>query len=257
MTREQAIEVCGKLLALAARGGTVGEAAAAAAKAEEILTRYELTADLVNGVGAGSVEEAVASFYQQPEGWLDDMPTRIVRWRWVLASRLTRLHGCFCFLGRRGSGVTIEIIGRPSDVDTVRYFYAWLTREIEHLTKLHGRGMGLVWRNNFSHGTVDGIITRLQEQREATAKTVKEEYRDNPHALVLVSQSLERIATHAVEAREFGYKLYRLRSFGRGGAGQQFNPTARDAGRTASQTINLGNSGTLPGRPARQIGGRS
>lgn len=245
MTREQAVQVCAKLLRLAARGGTVGEAAAAAAKAEEILTRFELTADLVAGLERGP-DEAAASFGDAPEGWLDDA-ARLVRWRYELSVRVSRLHGCFVFQGRRGRGTSLEIVGRPSEVEAVRYLFAWLAGEVEQLTARHGRGMGTVWRNNFARGAVDEIGRRLREQRDATAAEVRAEQASNPHALMIVARSLERITEHAVEAREVGYRVHKLRQTS--SRGSRFDGNAREAGRAAGRSVNLS--------ARRQIGGRS
>lgn len=258
MDRNEAIRKAASLLTLAARGGTVGEAAAAAARAQSIMDRFELTHDLVSGLSAKDAEEeAIESFYDRPSGWLDSTPEK-QPWRYQLASAIAEMHGAFIFTSRRSGRhqhSTLEIVGRPSSVEAVRYLYAWLAEELLNLITKYGRGMGGVWRREFAEGCASEVARRLHEQRTQTVREVKAEYSANPYALVQIETNLQRMQD-AAPTREFAYKRHGLVS---GGSRRvQSNATARDLGRTAGRAVNLSPvRGSIGPGAARQIGGRS
>lgn len=260
--REKAIKTAAALLRLAARGGTVHEAATAAAKAQEVMDRWELTHAMVREENEEKPDAGpITSFADAPEGWLDVM-SQWKHWRWVVANGLARLHGCFCFQSRRAAaGMTssearaCEIVGRPGDVETVRYFYQWLTREITHLTDTHGKGMGGVWRRNFAEGAAGEVIERLKQQRQQTADRVRAEVTSST-ALVRLDQALARWGDDLKQSSALAEVRYKLRTskIGR----RQHEPSAREAGRAAARNIDLaGGKARLGTGARRQIEGAS
>ena len=252
MTRAEATRKVAALLRLAGRPGTVGEAAAAAGKAAEIMAAYEITheAALDHGTERPEPDEATESFADKPEGWLDSRG-RYQMWRGLLAREIAGCHGCFTFHGHRGEGATVEIVGAPGAVEHVRYTFAWLSRAVESLVNQHGRGLGPVWRREFCEGAALEIGVRLKAARTAAADHVAA---DNPHALVRVQEAVARIEARAVAVKQFAYMHHRLRS---GGARQTYrNESARAAGQQAARGLNLGGArGTIGGRQLRLGGG--
>jgi hypothetical protein len=253
MTRDEAIRKVTALLRLAQRGGTVDEAATAAARAQDLMDRFELTQSVVEELdGKPHVEdEPILDFNRVAEGYIDSTK-ETVYWRWYLAHGIAKLHGCYVWQSRRGKGKATEVIGRPGSVEVVRYTFSWLSLEIEELVSRHGRGMGLVWRREFCEGAVSTIIKRLEQQRADTVSSVRSEYANNPHALMLVSNSLIRMQD-ATEARALALRTYRL-SKGHSRAYTQRDHTAREAGAEAARGINLNQPGRSIGAGQRSIG---
>jgi len=245
--RHEAVRKAAALLRLAARPGTAGEAAAAAAKAQDMLDRWNLTEAAVTLAGHDEQQpEAPRDYYDVPEGWLDSTP-RAIPWRSILCRALCALHGCYYFQAWRGKGSSLEIVGPPAGVESVRYVYAWLVREVDRLTDQHGAGLGRVWRREFAEGAAHEIGRRLKEQRAETAREVRAEYVANPCALVRVDSALARIGQDAEASRMLATRVHNLRTRA-GSSNRQHNGTAREAGRQAGARVNLKPSrGSLPG----------
>lgn len=253
MDRTEALRKVAALLRLAARGGTVDEAATAAARAQDLMDRYELTRDVVAELDGQPREqdEPITDFYGVAEGYLDTTKTT-VHWRWSLAHAIAKLYGCYIWQSRRGKGKSTEVVGRPGSVESVRYLFSWLALEIEQLVQHYGRGMGLVWRREFCEGAAHAIAQRLKQQRADTVQAMRVEYTNNPHALALVEQSLVRLQ-ETEQSRQLAQAKYRLRS-GRSRAYTQTNYTAREAGAEAARSINLNRANRSIGSGQRSIG---
>jgi hypothetical protein len=231
MTHEEAVSKAIRLLKLA-QSDNPHEAASAAAKAQEIIDRYKLT-----GIGEGSEipgasapEEEIRDF----ENPLESTSGNLARWRVALASTLARANQSQIYLLRVYNGSRIQIVGRPSDAETIRYLYQYLVNEIERLTKVHAKGNGKTWANNFRLGIVEEIGSRLREQREATVEQIKIE---SPSAIVRVDQSLARLEAQSAQVKEWMKENLKLRQTY---ARSSFDSSAREAGRRAGQSIQLG-----------------
>ena len=257
MTRDEAIRKATALLRLAARPGTAGEAAAAAGLAQDMLDRWNLTRDALNLDGAPeprAEDEPLTDFAAAEAGYLDTTK-RLQVWRWMLANKLARLHGCYLWHGRRGDGCSLEIVGRPSQVETVRYLFAWLARETQRLTDQYGRGLGATWRREFSEGCAREIGARMEAQHAATVQAVRQESAPNPCALVCVNRAVARLDDDRASARTLATATYRLRSSSTSSS-RTYNGTARDAGRRAAGSVNLAPArGSLAGAQGRLSGG--
>lgn len=163
------IEKIRKLRALA-QSSNVHEAAAAAAAASRLLQEHELAEAEVEAAGQAPTESAARA-----ELPLDEYGNQISAWRNQLAGTLKRMHGCAGWVDRHRNPSTGRIdrqrdviVGRPSDVATVRYLYAWLTTEIERLAAAQGRGKGRAWAHAFKLGAVVGIREKLEEAAAVT-----------------------------------------------------------------------------------------
>lgn len=116
-----------KLLALS-KSSNVHEAATAAARAAELMLQYKLdAADLEIAAGEREAPEAVTE--ETLEG--DAGRRKATSWRGALAHVLGEAFNAKSY-SVWGSN-KIQIIGRPSDIQTVRYLFAYLGNEIERL----------------------------------------------------------------------------------------------------------------------------
>ena len=177
------LEKVRKLRALST-SSNVHEAAAAAAAAERLLQEHRLVeADLeAAGAEARTRAGAVCGGTIHVEG------ARRTLWRVQLATNLARAHGCETYLEphavadgaiRRLSWHHV-ILGRPDDVENVKYVFGWLSSVITQLVERHGKGRGISWRRSFCIGAVFGI----REAMEAAAAVVRS--RASSSALVVL-----------------------------------------------------------------------
>lgn len=151
-----------KLLALSTSANP-HEAALAAAKAQEILFRHNLSlamveAELAEGPGAGYVKDRFDS-----GGWMD--------WRRRLIAAIARNNFCrgVSYQGTRDVG----IVGEPHNVLVVKHLYAFLVRELMRLAEIEVAGQPVLtedesraWKRSFYQGAVRTIAQRLAEQRQ-------------------------------------------------------------------------------------------
>lgn len=151
--------------------GSLHEAEAAAARAEEMIHRYKL--------------ERAAVFAAEPEVSRQDEPigdeTLRVEgrkdWRSSIVFTLARNHGCKAYYWRRWNSLMrrfqqeTHVVGRASDVETVRYMAAWLVVEITKLadafvaSRFHTSPRAA--RNAFCLGAVRGIGDAMMRGRQA------------------------------------------------------------------------------------------
>lgn len=254
------------LLRLAARAGTPAEAANAAAHAQAVMDRYQLTRDAVEIAGSQQPEkiEDFADFSDRDGGELLGY-VRTDAWRVQLAGNLARLNGCFVFRssrtvrnveGKQEHRRSLEIVGRPSQVETTRYLNGWLAQEVGRMASDQGVGMGQVWRREFCEGAVSEIDAILRRQRAETIQQVRTEAKSET-AIVLASveHAIVRMQTGTAEAGKFAHAKHKLVN-GSGGSRGRYDGGARAAGAAAARTINLsGAKGALPGR-TRMLPGR-
>lgn len=234
MTREEAVRKAAALLRLAARGGTVGEAAAAAGKAQEIMDRYELTREVMgDGAAAPEPDEPIVDFGGRAGGSLDETAKTEI-WLGILSRNIALNHGCYVFVDRRNEAFTIQIVGRPTMVETVRYLYGWLKGEIARLAREKGAGMGSGWRRSFRVGAAQEIGIVLKRQRGRTVAEVQAENAGNPHALMLVNRGLARLDPAGAEAH--ARAVYEI---GKGPKGRSTDPDAHEQGRQAARSLKI------------------
>ena len=254
MSRSDAVRKITALLRLAERGGTSEEAASAAAMAQALMDKYEIESAALALDGAPEEpEESPMDSGDTPGGSLEQSG-RLERWRVALARALVNVNGCFLYTSRRNGKKTIEIVGRPSQAETVRYLYGWLTKEVERLRESHGKGLGPVWRREFSEGVVDTLRERLKGQRAKTLDEMRAAATTST-ALVRINSAVAKVETYGREAMIYARSKHSFRSGG-GSYGGQRNDSARGAGRAAGHGVPLGGNARRVGQgQQRQIGG--
>lgn len=163
------IEKIRKLLALS-KSSNANEAAAAAAAAQRLMAEHQI-AEAELEVGDGPRESACKSA-DPIDAFGEQAPT----WKGVLCQGLADLLGCEVWLEwvkkpGGGLGRLMQVVGRPSDVASLRYLYAWLVSEIERLTQKHAKGKGRTYANSYRLGAVHGCLDAMQTaNREVRAK---------------------------------------------------------------------------------------
>lgn len=192
MTQDDAVRKAMACLRLA-KSSNQAEAALAASKAQEIIDAYKLDINSLDFESNCVKEdnEPIRNFADDP---IDRTPLKESRWALTLASVVARSNQCKVYYSNLGQGnYVLKIIGRPSDVNTVRYIYAFLKSEVIRLCKENTVGNSGHYKWQYSQGVVDTIRLKLAEQKEQTVKQAQTEHGNNPLALVRVNNAVARM----------------------------------------------------------------
>lgn len=196
---DEVIEKVKKLHRLAScKGATPDESALAAARAQEIIDRYKLNWEDLNGEtdtdDDEEVEKCDVPLDEFVHNWL------VTPWAFRLANIVCRFNQCevIQYTRQQNNGKTypirsMKIIGHASDVTLVRYLYGYLKQEVLRLDKVNCQGKDGKWRRAFCIGVVDTIYQKLHEQQQATQDTVKNENAGNLMALVRIDKAIARL----------------------------------------------------------------
>lgn len=233
MNYQEAIEKAVKLLRLSTSSNP-HEAALAASRAQEIIDRFNIEAAALALDGKPTEpDEPVKDFASDP---LDDS---FATWKWRFLATLVKLNGCKAY---RSNGLVL--VGRPSDVQTVRYFYAWLVREIDTLARKECKGNGRVYSNNWRIGCAETVAERLRGQQKATRQAVVHEIETGSLPLEYKKLALVRVNAALAKVDE---KLADVDAFckanlnSRQCSGHRItgHASAREAGRKAGYNIRM------------------
>ncbi len=164
---DRVVERVQKLLALSTSQNP-HEAALAAAKAQALLFKHNLSLSLVEAGAARNSQTVYISDRFDSGGRTN--------WRRALLAAVARNNFCrgVSYRGSRDVG----IVGEPHNIAVVKDLYAFLVREITHLADLgaagrpaSGRESTRAWKRSFYQGAVVTIEQRLaaQRRRDATA----------------------------------------------------------------------------------------
>lgn len=197
MTQKEAVRKAVACLRLA-KSSNPNEAALAAAKAQEIIDKYNLsTSDYESRLveqeaepigrhtgGEGSEEEKV------------DMHTK--QWATRLMAIIAFSNNCVSYHRRvTAACFTLGIIGRSSDAETTKAMYAAIKEQIVGLRRACVNPYGetdQTYKIHYCIGIVDTIFRRLRVQKEQTQKQAAEEAEANgtTNALVCINRSMEK-----------------------------------------------------------------
>lgn len=143
------------------RSNNPNESAAASAKAQELLFKYNLDLASLN------IEEE----FEQKRIELESNRN----WRRLLCFTVSRHNWCeaLSVVGRSG----MILIGRSHNVKMVEFLFTYLSHEIQRLADEESEALGTFspsWRNSFYRGAVSSIDDRLSEQRQKDSQTSEE-----------------------------------------------------------------------------------
>ncbi len=176
MTTTSATEITGDLIQRLQKvralteSSAPGEAAAAAAKLQEILLKYNLD---MEDIEEDSPE--VDDRYVREDLELGATSGNMINWRRILLSGIARSLMCAAF-GYQGTPKMV-IVGQKHNIEIVRHFYDYLSYEISRLadvtwerargrTREHGRS----WKSSFYNGAVDVVVQRLEEKYKQVSR---------------------------------------------------------------------------------------
>jgi len=201
-----------KLRALA-QSDNVNEAASAAAAAERLIQEHDIAEAELH------VTEEEPCFFDAADP-VASFAKKVPTWQTILLASLSRqYHTAGIWIGP-----VYKVAGRPSDVATLRYQFAYFTAEVTRLALKHGKGKGRTWSNSFRNGAVSAIRDSLQ--------TAKAEAR--AHATSTALAIVDSRATMAKQALTTAFPSVRKRSVNAG----SLNGDGFEAGKQAAAGIN-------------------
>lgn len=211
-----------KLLALA-ESPNVHEAAAAAARAQALISQHRLEAVLAAEAEAAAREQA-----DPIEQEVLETSKRLRRWKTVLAAGLAGANGCLAFTRQgRGREQDLVLAGQADDRAAFHALWGWLVQTLTWLSASHGGGKGKRWHDDFRVGAALEVVDRLEAAARAPTETL------TPEALVRIEPAL---AARAERVQRYAEEELRLKP----GRSLRVDPEAFDAGRRAGKALDLG-----------------
>ena len=238
MTQEEkVVERVKKLLELS-KSENVNESATAAAQAQKLMTKHSIT-ELMLEKSDEKLEEAIedAILYAQDK----QMP----QWYGRLCMKLCGVNQCDCYQ----SGNQLKVVGRPSDAQTVRYLFSYISKEIIRLRDQHSeeRGEpGRRWRNDFCIGATAEVNNRLYiAAKEARAEMKREadasDTMGTGTAIVLVNNALAKLDKRGADVGVWVKKNLKLQTTS--SSRRYSDRDGRTTGQLAGRNIDIGAGG--------------
>jgi len=200
-SEEKIIDKIRKLLRLSENNPDIEEAKSAAAKAQELIARYNVQQAFLKLEQDDATGVNIEDTYIHQSG-------RVATWIRVIAYTLSEANNCAMYY-TQGEG--INCVGEPDDIALTRVILDYLISEVKNLCKRavakrnadlvydYGYGMdksqGRVYANNFKLGAANSLNERIK----ATIKKVEEETAAHPqgqYALTIISNKLVRSKQH-------------------------------------------------------------
>lgn len=234
----QIIDKIQKLLNLAqGQGTTPGEAAAAAAQAQKLMFKYNISEVQLSEAENRPGEE----IKYNRQFWTGG---KIISWKVSLISGIAKCNSCRILVGSQRGDAHIAMIGTESNMQICQYLFAYLSGEIERLAdriyvpRYQSKRMFL---NSFRHGASQEVVRRLNEaKKEARQEVVNEG---------LASTALVRLDQHEAAVELFTKQRSGGNNYHSGGARDL---SGYQAGKAAGAKIAI-NRG-LDGKPVKQLG---
>lgn len=166
MNREDLIKKVQALRALASNAAsTLEEAKTAASLAEQIIQKNALDEaefEIANGSQEQVYEDGVP---------MTDWGQRQNVWQNILLTALSDAYDCQGLLKHVNGKLGYYAVGRPSDIRTMRYQFAFFHLEITRLAELLApnnlqRGTGKRWYNSFYLGATSAIVESLKKVKQ-------------------------------------------------------------------------------------------
>ena len=244
-TRDDLIARIQKLLALSERNANEHESQAAAAKAQALLTEFNLTLDDVGTPAESKQQPVVLRTVDYPNG---DEP-----WERDLHSFIAAAF--YCRAVRDSYGARAHFIGRTTNADVAMYVFEQLGTRLPELAnmafkaftqdwkKQHGKSFWTSNKNipaikgnyvrNWLKGTAVGIYEQLMAQQEAQTGLVVSTQAENAAAVQQFFRGSLRAAAKHAEAR--------------------YNESAYNGGVQAGRSLDI-RSGIGGSEPRKQLG---
>lgn len=155
-----------KLLALAdtKANSNPNEAALAAAKAQELLFKHNLSMMSIDGLQDQDTESI------GKEEWIaPDVNRSSLGWAGPLLNSVCKANFCRVIRLNNGSA-KYAIIGKPSNIQVSQYLFSYLKGEIDRLSKQSIRTEGVIdkkttWIRSFCFGAISAVDQKLRDQK--------------------------------------------------------------------------------------------
>lgn len=231
--KEKIIDKVKKLLRLAT-SDNVNEAASSAAKAQELIDKYNLSYLLLSdSFHDNEIKDAKESNCVYKFG------KNIIAWKSVLAKNIGEMNHCRIYIGNTGQYKYVGIVGREEDINTVKYLFLYLATEIERLCLREGVNQGKTWRNNFRLGAIEYIANVMAESSQKSKQDFQKHCNENnvdkqsvSTALLKFDSKLQKIDDYIKENMKFA-KSKKIKS--------DYDHGARLKGYKAASEININN----------------
>jgi hypothetical protein len=164
-----------KLLALAT-SPNVHEAAAAAARAQALISRHHLASLLGDTPDPDPVTDGADAPLERAR--------KLRKWRVVLASSLAEVNGCVAYSVDLGAHQELRVAGRSADRTAVAALWEWLPERIQWLSASLGAGRSRQWHDDFRIGAVEAVVEQLRQAVHTAHDAL------SPAALVVVDPAL-------------------------------------------------------------------
>lgn len=256
---EKIIDKIRKLLRLA-ESSDVNEAATAAGAAQRLMEAHQIDQAMValedEDAPTGSGEDEPIRQFDDEEAlhvW-----ARLASWKLQLTWAVASVNGCRTFQGytwdkSKGRSMrTIGIVGRPSDVATVRYLCTYLLAEIDRLCKSASGGKGRTWANCFRLGAVHEVRRRLQEAKRRARMEARAKLQGNIKALVRLDKALANIDGRCEEID--AWMKEHMNIYAASSSRYRSDVGGWMEGREAGTQIDLGSGGASIASGARALG---
>ncbi len=237
MAEEKILDRVRKLLQLA-QSDNVNEAANAAAQAQALMSKH--------AIETASLETPAIKDEQIAEHEIQATEkTKKEAWKSSLSVALCEVNNLKYYNYRSRGGFKYMCIGRDSDVQIVRYMFAYLTSEIERLCKkaaADNGSPGKTWCNNFKWGAASEINKRLRESHKNAIASMRREANaadtlGNGVGLMRINNALMKLEGVKTSIELYGKNVVKLKAGTR--SRHQLDREAREQGRQAGARIAL------------------
>lgn len=145
-----------KLLALAG-SPNAHEAAAAAARAQALITRWRLEEVIAAEAAAATDPDPITDGRDAPL----EVGRRLRKWKVALAGALADANGAMAWVWDRGRDEAICVVARGRDRELVRAMWDALLKRVEWASATAGPGRDRAWHEAYRIGVADAIADRL------------------------------------------------------------------------------------------------
>lgn len=244
-----------KVLNLARGTTNPHEAAAAFARAQAMMQRHRITEAALH-LEEGTEDPVDAEEIHDRHDPLGQQSQRVA-WKGSVANALSKANGCKFYWHRtwnRGGYVVrqLRVVGRESDVETVRYLFTLCVREIERLARnessrqrrQNGRA-DRAFMNAYRMGCARAVVEAIEEEERAIRALMRQEAGRNEKALVTLDAAQAALDRRRAETHRWVDDHLHLRP---GRAPRITSSAGYHAGQIAGR-------GVYPGRSQRVTGG--
>ena len=205
MTTEVIEEKIRKLLALAANNPSKEESASALAKAQALMTEHKIEQATLDTAQTVEEKEIFTSF------GANEGVTRAY-WKLSLSTVLGAANGVFNYK----SGRNIGIVGKPSNIRAMSYMFSYCIAEIERLSKLHCKGLGHSYANDFKRGCVNAISNAIESEHIALQKRMREQAAasNNERSLIVLNNAIAKVNNEFKDASKFAHSQIKFVNVG-------------------------------------------